>query len=36
MIATLSAIESALNATSFNFELGEGLKTFQQKISLFH
>jgi alanine-glyoxylate transaminase/serine-glyoxylate transaminase/serine-pyruvate transaminase len=36
MIATISAIESALNATGFHFELGDGLKTFQQEILSFH
>lgn len=36
MIAVISAIEIALNATSFNFELGQGLKIFQHEISLFN
>jgi alanine-glyoxylate transaminase/serine-glyoxylate transaminase/serine-pyruvate transaminase len=36
MIATLSAIESALNATGFHFKLGDGLKVFQQEILSFH
>jgi len=36
MIATLSAIESVLNTTSFKFKLGDGLKTFQQEVSSVH
>ena len=36
MIATLSAIESALNAKGFHFELGAELKMLQQKILSFH
>jgi len=36
MIATLSAIESALNAKGFYFELGAELKMLQQKILSFH